>query len=371
MSTGIDGRKVLTRSESWRIAAIWVATRLLVLGTVAAAHWSQLTANPSIDEYASHWDFFESLWYADIARHGYVGAGDFQYNTAYFPGLALVMRAGLFVGASPAVTGIIVSIVAGLLAALALGRLTKLVGGSAEWGVVAWVVAPMAVFLAAPWSEALFAAFAFWAWVMARRKAWVWAGVLAGFASFTRVNGIFLAIALLVMWVTTDRRAIARGMALLIPFAVVGAHFAYLHSLTGSWTEWRDVQTEFWGRHLVDPVTALRTTYDLIWTFTPGAMSTRFIAEIATVAILAALTVVVLWRRWWPEAVYVGLTLVSLATSSFYYSVPRTAVLLFPIWMLIGAWLTRHRWMRWVYLVAGIPSLLLVTVRFSEGQWIS
>lgn len=366
-----DGRLRLTPSESWRIAGVWIATRLVVLGTVAVVHWNALSAQPTLDQYATHWDYFESLWYADIARTGYVGEGDFRFNTAYFPGLALVMRAGLLIGIQPAVTGLVVSLAAGVFASLAIGLLTKQAGGSSTWGTVAWLVAPTAVFLAAPWSEALFAAFAFWAWVMARRRAWVWAGALAGVAAIVRVNGVFLAVGLVIMWLVTDRREFRRGAALLLPFAVVAAHFAYLHSLTGRWTEWRDVQAEFWGRHTVDPVTALRNSVALIWDFVPGTISTRFIGEIIAVLVLTGMIAVIAWRRWWPEAVYVGLTLLSLATSSFYYSVPRTTVLLFPVWVILGLWLTRHRWLRWAYLALGLPALVLVTVRFSQGQWIS
>ncbi len=64
----------------------------------------------------------------------------------------------------------------------------------------------MAVFLAAPYAEALFAALAFWAWLLARRGAWVWAGLLAAGATLVRVNGLFLAIGLVVLFLTSRPR---------------------------------------------------------------------------------------------------------------------------------------------------------------------
>ena len=51
-------------------------------------------------------------------------------------------------------------------------------------------------YLAAGYSECLFAAFAFSAWLAARRDRWVLAVVLAAGASAVRVNGLFLAAAI-------------------------------------------------------------------------------------------------------------------------------------------------------------------------------
>ena len=102
-----------------------------------------------------------------------------------------------------------------------------------------------------------------------------------------------------------------------------------------------------------------------------GAPHSRFVVEIVAVAGLLALGVVMLRMRWWAEATLVLITVGSLATSTYYYSVPRTAVVLAPVWMIIGLWMTRRRWFRITYLVVCVPVLVVVTVRFAEGQWIS
>lgn len=162
------------------------------------------------------------------------------------------------------------------------------------------------------------------------------------------------------------------GLPLLLPLVSIVAYFAYLWTITGSWTAWHDAEADFWNRHLVDPVTSLMTTVDLVFTYTPtGEPSTRMIAEILAMAGMVAFLIVLLVKRWWPEAVYVGATAATLGTSTMYHSVPRALVVLFPIWMLLGLWLTRHRWLRWVYIPVGVLSLAVVTVLFTQGQWIS
>jgi len=317
------------------------------------------------------WDHFESLWYANIAESGYVGDGEFRYNTAYFPGTALVMRVGLFFGLPPALTGMLVSAAAGAMAAVALGRLTYRLGGSPTWAVVAWVAAPTVVFVTAPWSEALFAAFAFWSWHLARSGHWWWAGVLAAGAALTRINGAFLVIGLLAIWLFSRDRRLHNALPLFLPIAVLAAHMSYLWRITGRWNEWRAVQSEFWSRELVDPVTALVNTWNQIFDFVPGEISTRFIAEIAAVLLVTVGIIALARLRQWPELIYVAITLASLATSTYYYSVPRTITILFPLWMVAGLLLSRSVVARWIYLISVIPLTLFVTVLFTDGQWIS
>jgi len=320
------------------------------------------------------WDHFESRWYADIARGGYVGEGVYQYNTAYFPATALVMRLGLLLGFAPAATGMALSLVAGGFAAVALGRLAASIGASPVWTVLAWVSAPTVVFLTAPWSEALFSAFALWAWWFAKQGRWWWAGLLAAGAAFTRINGLFLTVGLVAVWWFGQQRGTRNPRSLLplaLPLVVLAGHATYLWSITGRWNEWRAVQSEFWGRQLVDPVTAFVNSWNLIFEFVPGTISSRFIAEIAAVLIILIGIALLLRQRLWAETIYVFVTLAALATSTYYYSVPRTLTILFPLWMILGLLLTRYIWLRWVYLVATIPFTAVVTVLFVDGQWIS
>jgi hypothetical protein len=62
----------------------------------------------------------------------------------------------------------------------------------ANWTVLAWLVFPTSFFLAAPFTEALFACLALASlWMMAKKR-WVPAGVLAALAGITRSQGILL-----------------------------------------------------------------------------------------------------------------------------------------------------------------------------------
>ena len=287
------------------------------------------------------------------------------------------MRAGIAAGLSATTAGMVISMVASFAAAAALVRLSHIAGDRpARYAAVAFLVAPTAVFLTAAYTEALFCALAFWAWVWAKRRAWLAAGVLAGAAGLVRPNGLFLAAGLIVVFALAGPRRSARewwgGLPLLLPIVSAGLYVTYLRVITGSWTTWSDAQSDFWGRSFVDPVTSLRNTYEQIWTFSPtGEPSSRMVTEIIAMAVLVAITVTLTRKRWWAEAVYTGVTALSLGTSTMYHSVPRALVVAFPLWVLVGMWMSKRQWFRWTFIAVNLPALALVSMRFTQNQWIS
>ena len=378
MSQALAG--IWPRTTKVRITWIWFASRALVFIAAAVGSLHVLRSSPALSSFSQLWFRWDTQWFDSIARYGYVAPystalhKDFHYNVAFFPGLPASMRVGMTIGMSATAAGLLISLIAGLFAALALGRLTAQVQGLGEYGVLAWVAAPTAVFLAAAYTEALFCAFAFWAWALGREHRWVWAGVLAGGAALVRVNGIFLGIGLIVLFLTSRSRQWWRGSALLLPFVATAGYFAYLKAITGSWSAWSQAQTTYWKRVTVDPITSLLNTYHHIFaarTIGSASQPSRFVIEIVAMALLVAACAWLFAQRWWAEASYVLVTLVSLGTSSVYLSVPRSAVVLFPVWMMLGVLMTRHRWFRIAYLVVALPLLCYWVVRFTQGYWVS
>jgi len=371
------------KSDLISVAWWWLGTRVLTLLAALVGGWAAVSAsNSPISTYVELWNRWDTRWFESIAVYGYVGPyvsdfENFEYNVAFFPGVPMLMRAGLAVGLSATVTGMVISLVASLVAAAALVRLSEQWGERpARYAAIAFLVAPTAVFLTAAYTEALFCAFAFWSWVWAQRRSWLIAGVLAGAAGLVRPNGLFLAAGLLVMFALAGpHRTLLgwlRGLPLLLPVISAGLYFAYLRLITGSWTTWSDAQSEFWERSLVDPITSLRNTYELIWTFSPtGEPSSRMVTEIIAMAVLVALTVILAVKRRWPEAIYTGITAISLGTSTTYHSVPRTLVVIFPLWLLLGTWMARYRWFYWAFIPLSLLALALVSLLFTRNQWIS
>lgn len=296
-----------------------------------------------------------------IARYGYFGPHSDRVTPAYFPGYPLLGRALAHLVHNTSVTGYLVALAlvswlgtatASVLfwkwAADELGQRT------ATYATVALLAGPYSVFLVSSYSEGPYLALAIGAWLAGKNQRWLIGSGLASLAAFTRISGAFLAVGLLTMFAQSvvhgrERRPYVMGPMLLLPFAAVLGYFAWLHGKTGSWTTWFTVERAGWGRHFVLPSTALTHSVRRLFTV-HDADAARLLAlrvqDTLELVFAVAFVVAVYFlvrRRWWPEAVYVGITAVSLLTSAYYLSVPRSLLVCFPVWLLVGQWLQEPR----------------------------
>lgn len=138
-------------------------------------------------------------WYIHIALKGYHFAGDImtQEPVAFLPLFPMSVRALMSIGMPPSIAVVVLCVCSAATGMLLLYR-----GLSARLGAT-WSALACALFMAAPfsmyfldgYSEALYFLFfgAFW-WALLRRKNFVLAALLAGFATGVRPFGVILAL---------------------------------------------------------------------------------------------------------------------------------------------------------------------------------
>jgi hypothetical protein len=381
----------------WRWATkvgliVWAITRvafwtfgLIVVRTVPSAQHRN-GGLPALD-----WPFqvyfdFDSGWFLTIATHGYFpAAGKSPLTPAFLPayplagrylatllGLGSPTRADYFAGL--ALTSLLGSAVAAiLLCKLTLDVATPTV---AVLAVVILLAGPYSVFLMASYSESLFLALAMGAWITARNRRWMAAGLLAGAATLVRVNGLFLDAGLAMMVLRTSRSGNTPTTSQLAPLAfsplAILGYFGWLQRHTGSWTTWFSVQQEGWGRTTVWPTTALADSVGRI-ADAHGAARFQSVLEVVFAAGFIAATTSLATRRDWPAAVYVGLTAASLLTSHHYLSVPRSMLTCFPITIVVAekSSVVAPRGRAVTCLVTAACVILLVanTTTFLSARW--
>ena len=355
---------------------VWLASRVAVAVLSIGGAWTLSgTQAGQVEGFLQRWDRWDVGLFRKVAEFGYQGYPELYPDRgieAFFPGAPLVLRALHLVVPNWTAAGLLMSLVAGAFASVALSRLAVLEGLSGSRTVTYLVLSPYAVFLFAGYSEALFLAFALWGWLMARQDRWVEASLLVAAASTVRVSGLFLACGLVVQYAVAHRfRPRWDAAALVAPFLAIGAYFAYLQAITGDWLRWSHAQEEGWGRRFTDPVTSFQTT--LSAARDPGGASDfvwSFRAEIAAVVIGVLLAVVLLVRKRFGEATYIALSVAALATSTFYLSVARATLLWFPLFLLVAAAAKRWAWVHTLYVAACAPVMALLVLTFSSGRWV-
>ena len=358
----------------------WLLTRVGILILAMSGPWLFHGQGkvPSFLDSWKQWDF----WHFDrIATHGYFAPGWDTPIEAFFPGLPALLRLGTYIGLPTVVAGLVLSLVAGGIAAVALARLAE-----SEWGPGAgryaaamWMLAPPAIFLAAPYTEALFLGLAIPAWLAARRGHWWLAAVLAAGASTVRVSGIFLVVALAVEFLTSSKRKQwLDGLWLLVPLVPLGGYMAYLKVNTGDWLRWYHAQSEEWYRgftmpwqsffHTWDAATG-RTTFGNVGAALTANFEWMFRAEMVAMLVGVAITVVLLVLRRWGEATWVGVQVAAFATSYWFFSVPRAVLLWFPLWIGLGAIAARRPWVWRAYVLIAVPLFGIWAVAYLTGKW--
>lgn len=318
-----------------------------------------------------------------IAQYGYFLRGPHDPRVAFFPGypyaaryLADALTLG-HAGTGARLVALALLAWAGTAAAaVLLWRWLADEAGSraATIGVLAMLFGPMSLFLVASYSEGPFLALSLAAWIAGRRGRWVTAGLCAAAAGFLRINALFLAAGLAAMYVLDARRSGRRivrteALALGLPLAAVGSYIAYLRVRVGSWHAWSSAEHRGWHRTTMSPWSSLRASIERFDHYRHLApVHYEMGLELAFAALYVVVVAVLAWRRMWPELVYVSLTAGALLTSGFYQAVPRSMIVAFPVFLLVGRWgVSRLRWTLVPVALAAAALLVLNIGLFTRG----
>lgn len=351
-----------------RAALAWWGAAFLALLTAAwVSAWSlhDGAAHAPLTGGIQQWD---ANLYQSIARYGYFGGPDgtvaHPNQVAFFPGYPLALAAVHVLVRNWVASEVLLSLAAGPVAVVSLARLAR------NYRAAQYLLlAPSAVFLLVGYSESLFLACAIPAWLAAGRGRWWLAGALGFAAGLVRVNGLFLLAGLATMALCAPHGPRWRALARLSPALLAPAAYGlYLRAATGTWGAWMTANREGWGLTLTAPWTALRNTWRAAFEHRmDAAYALEYQLELGCMAVAVATVVVLLARRQWPEAVYVGATFGALACQSVYQSVPRSLALAFPLFVLLAR--TRWRVVPWAYAAVGVVLAVHTAEFFSAGRW--
>ncbi len=230
----------LTRMTGSAMTPFWTMTAIRVgfwLAAVVALLWTPVhhdiahfpADGPHLSLVFNTFAQWDSGWFIRIAEHGY----DVKQSSAFFPLYPLVVRGLAEVLGSTVIAGVLVSLAAAGLAAIAVFKIAqRLVGEAvASDSVLLLALFPLAFVFTAVYSDALFLALAGWSFWAALRRQALLASLLGGLAVATRPTGLALLPALLVLLWPREwtLRSTLQPLALICIPAALAAYALYLH----------------------------------------------------------------------------------------------------------------------------------------------
>ena len=230
-------RRLTSGAAALGPAATFVAIRVAFwLGAAATLIWAPAPDRRLIGSaYGPASDFlfrtfaqWDARWFLQIAEHGYE---EVPQAAAFFPVYPAAAHALAWLTGSTLVAGVLISLAAGAAAAWALAEIARpILGARGANDVVLYLALyPVGFVLTALYSDGLFLALAAGSFLAATRGKAVTAGVLGGLATGTRLLGLALLPALVVLlWRGRDPRSLAR----LAPLAAAAGRGRSLRALS-------------------------------------------------------------------------------------------------------------------------------------------
>jgi Gpi18-like mannosyltransferase len=359
-------REVLLDFVATRVAIIVIAElAALIIGQRAGTHVQE-----SSHILLAVWGRWDAVHYIDIATKGYQGT-----DMAFFPLYPFLIRVvGAFAG-NHLIAGLLISNASFFFGLLFLYKLLeheydRTVARRAIFYVS---IFPSAVFFSAVYTESLFFMLTVASFYYMRSHRWWLAGAIGCLAALTRVEGILLLVPFVMEWYAQYRSSPARGAvnllaAALIPVGLV-VYMAYLWVLRADPLYFSHVQIH-WNRHLAFPWVSVINAFHKIAHATSGQVVANEALEISFTVLMIAVLVGG-WHRLRPSYIaYLTLSiLVPMCTSSL-MSMPRFALVLFPMFAILARWGERP-WVNNLILAFSLPLLGLFTVLFADWYWVA
>lgn len=359
-------REVLIDFAATRIAIIVIAElAAVIIGQRAGSHVQE-------SSYAllAVWGRWDAVHYIDIATRGYQGT-----DMAFFPLFPLLVRYVGELAGNHLIAGLLVSNASFFFGLLYLYKLLEheYDRAVARRAIFYVSIFPTAVYFAAVYTESLFFMLTVASFYYMRSRQWWLAGILGFFAALTRVEGVLLIVPFFIEWLAQDKPLRPRAFAdlaagLLVPLGMA-AYMAYLWVLRADPLYFSHVQSH-WNRHLAMPwVSVVNAVWKIEHALTAQVVANQSL-EIAFTLLMVAVLLLG-WHSLRPSYIaYMALSILVPMSTSNLMSMPRFALVLFPMFAILARWGERP-WVNNVILAFSLPLLGLFTVLFADWYWVA
>lgn len=356
------------------LATVLITKALVLLFAVQAFEIFEDRSVNSVGGVFAIWQRWDALQYLKIAENGYTAVGDDRFLIVFFPFYPLLVSVFSFLTGNYLVAAFFVTAIASIAHGLVFRELVKLDHSEtiAQLSVLFLFIFPTSYFLHIPYTESLFLSLTIGAFLAARKRAWLIAGILGGLACMTRINGLVLlpALALEVWQEHRETRTLSSKwfFLLLIP-AGFAVYLILNYVVAGDPLIFMTYQREHWYRYFRWPWEGIWETIKRV--DNPKTIDAHMtgIQELFFVVVgLAALLIG--WNKLRNSyRIWMLLNWLLFVSTSFVLSVPRYTLTLFPIFILMAIAARRYWSLKVLFVVWSILFMAAFVIQFVRGMW--
>lgn len=326
------------------------------------------------------WSNFDGEHYLAIARDGYKPLTYF-----FFPAYPLFVKAiSVFFGKSLSgflFSGIFVSWATFLIALIGLFKLVRLdyKRSIAEISIILLLLAPTSFYFASAYTESLFLALSIWFFYFARTKNYIFAGVLAGLATATRVVGIILPVCLFTeMLIEKENIFRIRNVAsFALSISGIVVYMLYLKNATGNFLQFFNTISIFGEQREAAFITLPQVFYRYVFKVLPNIHTSFFPIIFSTWleffagALFLAVSVWSFFKLRLSYSIFLLLGYIIPTLSGSFSSLPRYVAILFPAYILFALYLQKRKMLLIAFSLVSFILLVISFGLFARGYWIS
>lgn len=334
-------------------------------------------ANP----YLWVWANFDGEHYLSIAQNGYQPLTYFFFPVYPFliKYLSLPFRHVLPILVKSGIILSMGSLLMGLLGFYMLARLDFNEFAS-KYAVILLLLFPTSFFFGSVYTESLFFALSVWSFYFARKGRWLDAGLLAAFATATRIIGLALFIALAIEAYSAYRKDGKLAIKLLgVTMSLTGilGYMVYLKQTTGDALNFLHTIGIFGAQRssnfVILPQVIYRYVFKVLpslnYNYFPGVFSGWLEFGLAILFLFIAIFSIVRLRPSYSSYLILGYLIPTLSGS--FSSMPRYLLVLFPAFLFVVGSFYKNKRFLFVFSIASSILLVVSFALFARGYWIS
>lgn len=355
------------RNDYYLILAIALISKIYILYLIP---WLSLFVvhTPRLSSMGIYelWKIWDVNAYVRIAEYGYQTAGEGAADIAFFPLFPFfIALLGAISSLSFVYSGFVVSTITSSLAAVMFYKLVLLDNNRkiAFTAVTLLFLFPTAFFLHIPYTESLFLFLVVSTFYFLRIKLFMAAFIFAAFASATRLPGIALVPAILVEIILTNRNLIKKKPLILL-FALVVPPSGFIFYLVlnylvhGNFVAFTVLLEKNWGTHFSLFASGFEAAWSSISWRQGAEVLTLGYAQLFAVGLGVISLVYSAFKLPVSYTVYMLVSLLMYSLTSFWLSMPRYIIVLFPMFVFLAK-LCQFPLFRYIWFIF---SIVLLTV---------